>query len=85
MTMLGVCLQDNHNSQSLEVHVDQDPRIEELGTRPGRSSQRMAFQPAVLLVRRICRRSRYRDLPLVAMMEVVAYCGAGFRTTSRLG
>jgi hypothetical protein len=67
------------------VHVDQDPRIEELGMRLGRSSQQMAFQPAVQLVHHICRRSRYRDLPLGAKMEVVVCCGAGFRTTSRLG
>jgi hypothetical protein len=66
------------------VHVDQDPRIEELGMRLRLSSQQMAFQPVVLLVRHICRRSRYRDLPLVAKMEVVVCYGAGFRTTSRL-
>jgi hypothetical protein len=67
------------------VHVDQDPRIEELGMRLKLSSQQMTFQLVVLLARHICRRSRYRDLPLVAKMEVVVCCGAGFRTTSRLG
>jgi hypothetical protein len=65
------------------VRVCQDPRIEELGMRPGRSSQRKELKHVASFAQCMCHPSQRHEMLLVMMKEEVVCCGAGSRIRSR--